>query len=334
MRASRLHSPLDFRLHDEPVPQPSSGEVLIRVGSVSVCASDIHWYQDGRIGPTILKEPTILGHEASGIIAGLGNDVKGLEIGQRVAIEPARPCFECEWCRKGFFNVCPEVKFFGTAPTDGAFRDFLTWPARLVEKIPDSMSLDEAAIAEPLGVGMHAVNIADIEGASRVAILGAGAIGLSVLQYLRLVSSAQTVISDPVNERREIAASLGADAVCRPDEMKGPFDLVFECTGEADAVLQCAKICRIMGQVIIVGIPTDDRYTFDASAARRRQLRVVFSRRSNETLGRVIELISEKKLDASALATHTFPLEELETAFRLAAKKEDGVIRAIIKVSR
>ncbi len=333
MRASRLHSPLDFRLHDEPVPGPSPGEVLIRIASVSVCASDIHWYKDGRIGPTVLKAPMVLGHEASGIIAGLGKDVKDFEIGGRVALEPAKPCFECEWCGKGLFNVCPHVQFFGTSPADGAFRDFLTWPANLVEKIPDSMTLDEAAIAEPLGVGLHAVNIADMKGASRVAILGAGAIGLSVLQCVKLASSARTVVSEPVKERRELAARLGADEICRPDEIEGPFDLVFECAGEADAVMQSARICRIMGQVIIIGIPADDRYTFDASAARRRQLRVLFSRRSNETLARVIELISQKKLNASALATHTFPLEKLEAAFRLAARKEDGVIRPIIRVS-
>jgi len=228
--------------------------------------------------------------------------------------------------------VCPKVSFFGTPPTDGAFRDFLTWPATLVEKIPDSMSLDEAAMVEPLGVGMHAVNIADLEGVSNVAVLGAGAIGLSVLQYLRLVSAAKVVVTDPVPERRGIALKLGAAEVLSPEEISGSFDLVFECTGESSAVMQSARLCRIMGQVIIVGIPSDDLYSFDASAARRKQLRVVFSRRSNNTLEKAIELVSDKKLDAAALATHMFPLEDLESAFRMASEKSDGVIRAVVKV--
>lgn len=331
-----------MRMHDEPIPQPGPGEALVRVGSVGVCASDVHWWKDGRIGSTAISEPLVLGHEAAGTVEAIGEGVTEVKPGQRVAIEPSQPCLECEFCQAGHYNVCPSVKFFGTPPTDGCFRDYVVWPASLLMPIPDTISMDEAAMLEPLAVGVYASQLAAIKPGETVAIIGAGAIGLSVLQTAKLADASTVLISEPIAARRELALKLGADYTCSPEDLaqmtaeitsgRG-FDVVFECAGQIETVRETARIARILGRVMIVGIPRGDDYPFDASAARRKQLTVTFVRRSNLTAEPAIELARDGKVDAASYATHIFPLERAAEALELAESKSDGVIRAIVRVS-
>lgn len=342
MRSLRLHAPRDLRMHDEPVPHPGPGEVLIRMGSVAVCASDVHWYQDGRIGTTTLTQPTVLGHEPSGTVEAVGEGVTNLNPGQRVAVEPSSPCLKCEFCASGNFNVCPDVRFFGTPPTDGCFRDFVVWPAKLAFPLPDSISMDEAAMLEPLAIGVFAVDLAAVKPGESIAILGAGAVGLSVMQPAKVAGASKILVSEPVKERREVAKKLGADVVCDPSEVEAAtdemtsgrgFDVVFECAGDPAAVRETAKLARVMGRVAIIGIPEEDDYTFAASASRRKQLSVVFVRRSNNATERAIELVRDGRVDVASYATHTFSLEQAEEALKLSESKSDGVIRAVVRVS-
>lgn len=344
MRVLRLHGPKDLRMHEEPMPQPGPGEVRLRITSVGVCASDLHYYRDGRIGTTVLTEPLVIGHEAAGVVDAVGEGVTSHKIGERVAIEPTNACGECVFCREGHYNVCPNVEFFGTPPQDGCFREYLNWPAKLAMKIPDTMSDDEAAIIEPLAVGVHAARLAKLAGGETVGVLGAGAIGLSVLQAAKAMGAGRVIVSEPVNARRELAAKLGASEVidpsacdaakefCRLTDDLGP-EVVFECVGEDGASMEAAKIVRILGKVVIVGIPDNDLYTFAASSTRRKELTVIFCRRSNEAAEAAIKWVAEGKMDARSMATHRFPLEETGKAMELATAKEDGVVRAIIAVS-
>lgn len=342
MRVLRLHSPTELKMHDEPVPSPGPGEVLIRVTSVGICASDVHWWRDGRIGTTVLDKPIVLGHEAAGTIESVGEGVTSVKSGQRVAIEPARPCFECEFCTSGRWNVCPNVLFFGTPPTDGCFQDFIVWPEKLVLPIPDELTNDEAAMVEPLAVGLYAAELAAVQQRESVAILGAGAIGLSTLQSIKMAGAGKVLVVDPVESRRALALKLGADAACSPEEAEARakeltdgrgFDVVVECAGEPDAVRQSARLARVLGRAVIVGIPRGDDYPFDASAARRKQLAAQFVRRSNNTTELAIELVRERKIDVASLATHIFPLEQVDEAMRMAETKSNGVLRAVIRVS-
>jgi L-iditol 2-dehydrogenase len=342
MKVLRLHAPNDLRIHDEPIPKPGPGEALVRVGSVGVCASDVHWWRDGKIGSISLTDPLVLGHEGAGTIEALGEEVTNISKGQKVAIEPSRPCMKCEFCLSGNFNVCPSVRFFGTPPTDGCFREYVVWPVSLLIPIPDSVSLDEAAMTEPLAVGIHAANLAAIKPGETAAILGAGAIGLSILQPLKLAGVGKVLVTDPITARRDLAAKLGADVTCEPskahstaDEITGGrgFDIVFECAGDVEAVRDASKLARILGRVVIVGIPREDEYPFDAGTARRKQLNAIFVRRSNSTTERAIELVDIRKIDVLSYVTHTFPLEQAGKALALAESKADGVLRAIVRVS-
>lgn len=342
MKVLRLHAPLDLRMHDEPVPTPAPDEALVRIKSVSICASDLHYYREGRIGSTVVTSPIVLGHEASGVVESVGADVKDLKPGDRVALEPAKPCLKCEWCQKGHYNVCPGIPFFGTPPTDGCLREFVAWPARLCLKVPDSLSFDEIAMLEPLAIGVYACQLAEPRTDDVVAILGAGGIGLSVLQAVRAAGVSRIIVSEPIEARRLVALRLGASEVTTPDSAEQDIarltngrgaDIVIECTGEDEAVRQTARIARVLGKVLIVGIPSSDTYPFEASEARRKQLSAIFVRRSNMTTERAAELVASGKMNAAALATHRFPLEKTAEAMELAWTKTDGVIRAVVVVS-
>ncbi|MFQ3549133.1 MAG: NAD(P)-dependent alcohol dehydrogenase [Armatimonadota bacterium] len=344
MRALRLHGPKDLRMHDEPIPQPQKGEVQIKIMSVGVCASDLHYYIDGKIGTAVVKEPIVIGHEASGLITAVGEGVTDIKVGDRVAIEPAKPCMVCEYCQSGNFNVCPDIPFFGTPPTDGCLRDYITWPSQLVVKAPDNLSYDEIAMIEPLAVGFYAVELSDVRAGETAVIIGAGAIGLSVLQALRIHNIGRVIVSEPVAERRNAALKLGADEVVNPNagdleeqilaltDGRGA-DFVVECAGESDTVKDSCKIARVLGRVIVVGIPYSDEYPFAASYARRKQLSAIFVRRSNLTTEDAMEMAAEGRVDVASFATHRFPLEKTVEAMEMAYQKKDGVIRAIIAVN-
>lgn len=342
MKTLRLHKPFDLQFHDEPVPEPGADEVLIRVGSVGICASDVHYYKEGRIGDQVVESPIILGHEFSGTVAKVGANVKTLVEGARVAVDPAWPCGECAICKEGYTNLCPKVRFFGTPPIDGALREYLAWPAELCVQVSDETSLDEAAMIEPLAVGVYGVDLAEMAGGETVAVLGVGAIGLSVLQAARVAGAGKIIVSEPIAERRELAGKLGADVVIDPravdstkaiiDETGVGVEIAFECAGMPDAVWQTVEVVKPKGRVVIVGIPEKDEYAFGASLCRRKELNVQFVRRSRDTSERSVEMVERGLIDVRSYATHHFPLDRAGEAIELAAKKTDGVVRAVVRV--
>ncbi len=343
MRVLRLHKPYDLQFHDEPIPDLAPDEVLIRVGSVGICASDVHYYREGRIGDQVVQKPIVLGHEFSGVVAAVGSGVKTLQEGARVAVEPSRPCKQCDVCREGLTNICPNVQFFGTPPIDGSLREYLAWPAELCIQVSHTVSLDEAAMIEPLAVGLYAVDLAEMAGGETVAVLGVGAIGLSVLQAARVAGAAKIIVSEPIKERRELALNLGADVVIDPStgdstsqilEMTGRgVEIAFECAGMPDAVAQTAEIVRPKGRVVVVGIPEEDVYSFRASPCRRKELEIQMVRRSKNTAERGVEMVERGLVDVKSYVTHRFPFEKAGEAIELAWRKSDGVLRAVVNVS-
>ena len=344
MRSLRLHGPKDLKMHDEPVPQPGPGEVQIQIKSVGICASDLHYYREGKIGSTCVEAPIVMGHEASGVITALGAGVSSVAVGDKVAIEPAKPCGKCEYCKSGHFNVCPGIPFFGTPPVDGCLRDYITWPAELALKVPNSLSFDDAAMIEPLAVGVYAVELSNLQKGDTIAVLGTGAIGLSVIQAAKAAGAGKIIATDLMPARRELAMKLGADAPFDPDstnideeiskltDARG-VDIVFECAGVPETLMSASKIVRPLGKLLVVGIPDEDEYVFEASNSRRKELTVIFVRRSNLTAEKSIELVADAKVDVACYARHHFPLEKTAEAMEMAIKKSDGVIRSIVTVN-
>src|SRR5664279_2264351 len=211
MLAARLHAAADLRVAAEPVPVPGPDQSLVRVTAVGICGSDLHWYAEAGIGDARIDRPLIVGHESAGVIEG------GPDDGRRVAIDPAIPCGHCEDCLAGNRNLCATVAFSGHGQTDGSLRQYLAWPSHLLHPLPDTLSDSDGAMLEPLGVALHAFDLAHVRPAATIAVIGAGPIGLCLVQLARACGAAQVLAVDPLPHRAAAATRLGADAVLPAD---------------------------------------------------------------------------------------------------------------------
>ena len=323
MKVARLHGIADIRLQDEPKPVPVAGETLLQVRAVGLCGSDLHWLAEGGIGDAQLDHPLVLGHEFAGIT----------ESGERMAVDPAISCGECEMCRSGFPNLCPHVRFAGHAAQDGALREYLTWPDRLLHRLPDTLSFADGAMLEPLGVALYATDLGKIKPGMTVGVFGCGPIGLLIVQLARLSGAASIVATDKLPLRVDAARSMGAQhsfiaeggaeitAVLSATAGRG-VDIAFEVAGDQGAVDVSFAAAGLGGRVVLVGIPADDRTSFQASVARRKGLTIKMVRRMKNTYPRAIRLVETGAIDVRSLVTHSFPLEKTAEAFALAAQRE------------
>lgn len=316
MLAARLHGPRDLRV--EEVAAPSGGEVLVRVKATGICGSDLHSYLDARIGDTVLQAPLILGHEFAGVIE---------ETGVRVAIDPAQPCHRCDLCERGHPNLCRRLHFCGLFPDNGSLAEFIRVPASTCFPVPDSIGDAEAALLEPLGVALHAADLAKIRVGNRVAVLGAGPIGLLLIQTAKLAGASEIYVSDPLPWRVATARRYGAE----PLPASAEVDIVIEAAWGGDATGSAVELARPGGRVVLVGIPSEDVCAFQHSTARRKGLTVVFSRRMKHTYPRAIRLVESGKVDLTGLISHRFPLNKAADAFALNAAYKDNVNKIIIE---
>lgn len=255
MKAARLYGPRDMRLDEIETPTPQPGEALIRVRAVGVCGSDVHFYKDGGMDGTDLVYPFILGHEFAGEIAALGPGVNAPAVSTRVAVDPAIPCGQCETCLDGNINCCPEVHFPASPPIQGVLSEYVVHPADLCIPLPEGVSVEDGALLEPLGVVIHALSLAKIKLGGTVAVLGTGPIGLLAIQ-LALASGAHAIYAtEPIPERRAMAHSTGATAICDPttsdpvewlkEQTSGRgVDVVIEAAWGEDTVAQAIEMAK------------------------------------------------------------------------------------------
>jgi len=202
----------NFEFEKRPIPKPGPRNVVLRIHTVGICGSDVHYWAHGKCGPFELKGPIVLGHESSGIVHSVGENVTNLKPGDRVAIEPGVPCRYCDYCRSGSYNLCPDVQFLATPPYDGSLANFIEHAADFCYKMPDHMTFEEGALLEPLSVGVHACRRGGVKVGSHVLITGAGPIGLVVLLVARASGATKIIVSDMMANRLEVAKQLGADA--------------------------------------------------------------------------------------------------------------------------
>ena len=330
MKVVRLHGPGDMRLHEEQKPSPVAGEVLLKVGSIGICASDLHWFCEGSIGDATLRRPLVLGHEFSATVVDTG-DPK-LPVGTRVAVDPAIPCEQCEFCQHGHPNLCSNLRFAGHGQVDGAQREYMPWPGRCCFPIPDAFSDADGVVLEPLGIAIHAVNLAHMQPGMAVGVYGCGPIGLLALQMARLAGAAAIYATDLYPHRLEAARSMGATAVFQAGgeeaaqilaATKGRgVDVAFEAAGENPAVEMAVNTSKPGGRVVLIGIPSDDRVSFSASIARRKGLTIAMVRRMKLTYPRAIDLVAKGLVDVRSVVSHTFPLSAFSQAFEVAVKRE------------
>lgn len=323
MQVARLHRAGELALHDEPRPVPTAGQELVAVRAVGICGSDLHWFTEGSIGDAVLGAPLVLGHEMGGVI------VSGSRAGQRVAVDPAIPCTLCPPCREGNPNLCIDVVFAGHGSTDGGMRQYLAWPADRLHPVPDSVDDVDAAMLEPLGVAIHAVDLAHLRLAGTVAVVGCGPIGQLAVRLALLSGAAHVLAVDPLAHRRELAARAGA-RVAEPETASDAMrsvadgigvDAVIEIAGTDEAVDLAIALCRPGGRVVLAGIPDDNRTTFTAAPARRKGLTIALSRRMKDVYPRAIELAATKRINLSEVVSHEFGLADATEAMHVAAER-------------
>lgn len=316
-------------------------DVLIKMMAVGVCGSDIHYFTDGKIGNQVVKYPFPVGHEGAGMIEAVGEEVTSLKPGERVAIDPAMPCYECDQCKSGRFHTCRKLKFLGCpGQADGCLSEYIVMPERSCLKLADWVSYDEAVISEPLSIGYYATRLAGSLKGKTIGILGFGPIGMSVLLPALSEGVSGVYVTDKLNKRLEIAHKSGATWTGNPDESdivreitrKEPLllDIVFECCGKQEAVDQALKLLKPGGKLLIIGIPEFDRWSFSADDFRHKEIAVQNVRRQNECTPLVLDLITNKTMDVTPMITHHFPFDKTDKAFELVAGYGDGVMKAMI----
>ena len=331
MRASVLIGAGELRLDERPVPVPAADEVLIRVASVGVCGSDVHYYREGRIGDHVVDAPLVLGHEASGRVVAVGTDVPDSRVGERVAIEPQRPCRVCAQCTAGRYNLCPYMQFYATPPVDGAFQEYVTIQAPFAHPVPDTVSDDVAALFEPLSVGIWACRKAGIRPGSRVLIAGAGPIGIITAQTARAFGAAEVVVTDPVPDRRAAAGRLGATATLDPatDPVAGlGVDAFIDCSGAAPAVKSGITAVRGAGTVVLVGMGADE-VALPIPVIQNRELVVTGVFRYTGTWPVAAHLVGTGQVNLDPLITARFDLDHVADA--LTADRTPGALKAVVR---
>ncbi len=321
MKALRLHGIGDLRLHDEPSPAPAGDEALLRIGAVGLCGSDRHWFVEGGIGDADLSAPLVLGHEFVATIE------SGPRTGERVAVDPAKPCGVCAPCAAGQAHLCLDLRFAGHGTTDGALRTWMTWPDSLLHTIPDTVPDADGPLLEPLGVALHALDLGRVAPGTTAGVFGCGPIGLLLVQALSAAGASVILATDRLPHRTKTAVELGAghgvvahegavEAAVLNGAVRAGLDVAFEVAGDDDAIDDAIVSTRPGGRVVLVGIPAGDRTSFKASIARRKGLTLLICRRMRGSdLPRAIRLVESGGVELSPLVTGLYALDEWPEAF-------------------
>jgi len=342
MKAAVLHKPLDLRVEMVDVPQVSARDVLVRMRRVGICGSDAHFYLRGRIGSFVVEKPLILGHECSGEVTKVGEKVTNVKVGQRVVIEPGFTCGACEACRSGRYNLCPNVRFYGTPPYDGAFAEYALASAENVYPMPDNMTYGEGAMIEPLAVGLMATKRGRVSVHDSVVIFGAGPIGLLSLQAAKSHGVIDAFVVDIIDYRLDYALRLGAgttinaskeDAVKRiMEETRGKgVDVVIEASGAPKAVQQALDVVKPGGRIVFVGYPPAE-VPISIDKILIKELDILGVHRYANVFPTAIKLVSSGKVDVKSLITHVFPLEKILDGFKVHIDKIGNPIKVQIEI--
>ncbi|XP_065057963.1 sorbitol dehydrogenase-like [Rhopilema esculentum] len=340
-----LHGVDDLRLEQTPISKPGKNEVLIAINSVGICGSDVHYWKKGAIGDFIVKAPMILGHESSGTVTEVGESVKHLKAGDRVAIEPGVPCRLCDFCKTGKYNLCLDMKFCATPPYDGTLCRYYVHAADFCYKLPDHVSFEEGALLEPLSVAVHACRRAGVSNGDHVLVCGAGPIGLVNLLTAKACGASRVAITDLDENRLKMAKSLGADAVFKVDISDGKAmaekitkefgfaDRTIECTGAEPSIHSAIYATKSGGVLVIVGMgKAEIQLPIVNALIREVDIRGIF--RYANCYPTALEMISCGRVDVKPLVTHRFTLEDSLKAFEASRTAQDGAIKVVINCSK
>ncbi|MFZ5516626.1 MAG: alcohol dehydrogenase catalytic domain-containing protein [Candidatus Zhuqueibacterota bacterium] len=342
MKSLMLTGIRSLEIVNRPDPEiQSDADVLLKINCVGVCGSDVHYYRTGRIGDQVVQFPYTIGHECSATVIAAGKSVNRLCIGDRVAVDPAVSCQRCDQCLAGRRHTCRRLAFLGCpGQMHGCLSEYLVMPQESCYKIPESMTHVQAALVEPLSIGMYAVRFLNAPETQAIAVLGAGPIGTCVSLAARAAGVDRIYATDKIDARLELVRAAIPVWTANPEtsdivtavsriEPAG-LDAVFECCGQQEALDQAIDLLKPGGKLIVAGIPDEDRISFDAGKLRRKELSIYHVRRQNDCVQPAIDAIVSSAIRIDFLVTHHFQFESAAQAFELAAGYRDGVMKAMI----
>jgi L-iditol 2-dehydrogenase len=342
MKAFRLTGIRQMAMMDVPMPSVQhENDVLIRLATMGVCGSDVHYFVDGGIGSQIVQYPWTVGHEASGVVEAVGTAVSRVKPGDRIAIDPAISCFQCDQCRAGRPHTCRKLKFLGCpGQIEGCLSEYVVMPEPSCYPVPHTMTFQQAANVEPLSIGVYGVSLGTNVTDATVGILGSGPIGICAQIAARERGASKIFVTDKIDARLDIAKKMGADWVGNANEPDivdtitsvepALLDTVVECCGQQDAIDTALKLLKPGGQLLIIGIPLPNRLSFDINLLRRKELRIQNVRRQNNCVQRSLDMIASGRAKVDGMVTHHLPFGRADQAFDLVAGYKDGVVKAMI----
>lgn len=338
MRSYLLYGKKDVRFCEIPYPDAAKNEVIIHVKSVGICGSDVHYYKDGKIGNFIPKAPFALGHELAGVIDQESPLFPNLKKGSRVSINPSRPCKNCSVCNEGLFNLCPSMKYIGSASVyphlNGGFSEYIKIPGENCIPLANHISFEMAALLEPLSVVLHAITKAgNIKGKS-ILITGAGTIGQLCHMAAALYTSKTIVITDIRNPALDMARNLGVTAALNPQDSNfkatlndiapNGFDILLEASGASNILSQNVTFLKKGGQVIQLGMFSDGAQ-FPFADFMKNELTFQPSFRFSTEYNLAVELLEKRKLDLTKIVTSRFTYDKIPEAIKKAANSTQDI---------
>ena len=332
---------MELRTIPDP-PDPGPGEVSVRIHACGVCGSDMHFYLEGNSAGTAARFPMVVGHEPAGEIVALGKGVENLAVGDRVAVEPAVTCGQCEYCKAGKRNLCERCEFMIGIQLPGLLLEYATIPAGNALKVPPTMSYGAAAVVEPVAILLHALELAELKPGETVAIMGAGPIGITGCAMAKLAGASLVVCGDMIPHRLERAREMGADlavdvskdsiadAVRDLTGGKGA-DVVLDAAGKPESIQAAIKSLKPGGRIVIIGIPSEAYTPIPFWPALHAEATIKVQKRSNGNDHEALEIIKAGKIDPEKILSHRFSLEDGAKAFSVMGNYEDGVIKPLIE---
>jgi L-idonate 5-dehydrogenase len=327
----RIHGAKDLRLEQDPAAELGPHDVELRLGAGGICGSDLHYYQHGRVGAFVVREPLIPGHEASGIVARIGSAVSRVKVGDRVAINPSHACGQCDYCLDGRFNLCRHMRFLGSASVfphvQGMFREHFTMGEKQLTTITENISLGEIACAEPLSIGLHAAHRAGPLMGKTVLVTGGGTIGCMCVMSVKLAGAAKVIVCDIADRALGIAKQVGADETIRsdqvaPEQLADIADVSIEAAGSPAALATCLKATRRGGRIVQVGtLPADGIPNFPANSIMARELDYVGAFRAAHAFDWAVQYLRTRRVDVRPLLSAQLPLSRSLEAFELASDR-------------
>lgn len=336
MKAAVMTAARKIAFTERPVPVPRADEVLVKVDCVGICGSDLHYYAEGRIGNFVVEPPFVLGHEASGTVVQVGEDVRQLRVGDRVTMEPGRTCGQCEYCRTGRYNLCPDVSFFATPPVDGVFQEFAVHPAQLCFRLPDTVTPLQGALVEPMAVGFYAAQQADAHPGQSAVVFGAGCIGLVTIMALKNRGVMRIYCADIVDSRLAIAEQLGAVTVNVAQEPiahrigGAGVDLAFDTSGAAESLRSAIECLKKGGTAVLIGYSREDSMCLPTNLMIDKELRLQTIFRYRHMYPGIIDAIASGALHPERIVTNQFSFDQLPDAMERCMEQKQEIVKAVI----